>query len=112
MSDTPKRPLVELFTEFHEVTSQIQLEMSKVLVTHDEGSKRLKSQLKLPDAAQMEILKTAAHQFVCFFPLAQMNRVNLISMVLALHSNLTDDPTFHDIFEEVNRKALDLPELD
>lgn len=116
MSDTPKRPPVELFTEFHEATSLIQLEMSKVLVTDKDAAKQLKELLKMPDCKQMEILEKAAHQFVSMMPMAQMNGVNLISMVMALHSNLTGDPTFHDIYDKVNRKvnrkALDLPEPD
>ena len=112
MTDEPQRPKPELFASFHEATSVIQLEMSKVLVTHDEAKRRLEAQLKLPDAAQMETLQTAVHQFISFQPLAQMNGVNLISMVIACHSNLTGDDTLHQIFEQINQRALGLPEHD
>jgi hypothetical protein len=106
----PKRPTLELFTDFHEVTSTLQIEMSKELVTGKQATKRLEAQLKQSDAAQMLILRQAADAFISFFPLAQMNRVNLTSMVFALHSNLTGDDTLHEIYEEINRRALGLPE--
>ncbi len=112
MTDEPQRPKPELFASFHEATSVLQLEMSRVLVTHDEAKRRLEAQLKLPDAAQMETLQKAAHQFVSFFPLAQMMRTNLVSMVIALHSNLTGASDLHEIYEQINRKALGEPEPD
>jgi len=108
----PKRPTLKLFIDAHEVTSTLQLEMSKALVTGKQAAKRLEAQLKQSDAAQMLMLRQATDAFVSFFPLAQMQRVNLTSMMFALHSNLTGDDTMHDIYEEINRRALGLPEND
>lgn len=110
--NNPKRPTIELFTDIHEVTSTLQIEMSRVLVTGKQAAKRLEAQLKQSDAAQMLLLRQAADAFVSFFPLAQMMRVNLTGMVFALHSNLTGDDTMHDIYEEINRRALGLPKND
>jgi len=98
---------IRLFKEFNAVSSSIQYDMARVLLTDENNRNELSKQLK-ENENQMEIrMNKAVHAFIGVMPLATMNHCNLFGKVLALHSNLTGDPLMHDTYDEVNRQTIE-----
>ncbi len=99
--------LVNLFEDFNAVTTVMQLEMSKALVTSPVAAERLKRQLKMSDSKAFQVLNEATFQFIRAFPLATFHDVNLSCRVFDLHSQITKDDTMHRVFEEINQRVYD-----
>jgi hypothetical protein len=36
-----------------------------------------------------------------------MNRCNMFTMIMAMHSNLTGDSIMHEVFRRINERALE-----
>lgn len=97
--------LVRLFTEFSEVSGQLQLDMSTALMSSEANKNTLRKQLKGSEESMQRILDKSVRGFVGAMPLASMNQVNLFIMALGLHTNLTGNSLIHDIIDHINQIA-------
>lgn len=103
--------LVKFFKTTNEVTGTIQKDISIALLRDPAVQKKLTAQLKMPENdAQLETDKVVK-AFIDEMPKATMNGYNLFGKVFAMHSNITGDPTLHDVFDEVNRQVFDEMEV-
>ena len=102
-----RKNLIRLFTEFNKITGKIQQEISRVLVEDEKVKADLKKQLKGSENDMEIVMNNAAYFFIKVMPLASMNGCNMFGKVLALHSNLTGDPTMHEVFDAVNQQVYD-----
>lgn len=101
---------LKFYREFNEVTSILQKDMSRSLLSDPRHRANLTKQLKLSENDVELLLDKAAYFLLSVMPLASMNRTNIIGRVIALHSNLTGDPMIHDLFEEITHEVLYGPE--
>jgi hypothetical protein len=98
--------LTGLFKQLAEITSELQLEISRALVENPVHKADLLKQMKTSENDMQLRVDRAVHGFVRTMPLASMNRQNLFMEALALHSNLTGNPLVHELLEEVNRQIF------
>ena len=106
----PERNITELvkyFKKTNEVTGAIQKDISIALLRDPAMQKKVSDQLKMSENdAQLETDKVVK-AFIDEMPKATMNGYNLFGKVFAMHSNITGDPTMHEVFDEVNRQVFD-----
>lgn len=104
--DRKRRDLLRLFREFNAVSSNLQIEMSKALITNPEAHAHLRRQLAGTENQMEEVMDNATKHFVSAMPLATMNRCNMFARVLGMHSDLTGDGTMHEVLDAINEEVL------
>ena len=87
-------------------TDDIQRDISIALALDPKHREKLAKRLKLTEEEMQKIIDNAVYVFLDAMMLATMNRCNMFTMAMAKHSNVTGDPVLHEIFGELNERAL------
>jgi len=106
LSEHEINELVEIFWQISRVTDDVQRDISIALTTHDACCKKLSQRLKLSEEEMQKLMDKAAHAVLDVMPLATMNRCNMFTMIMAMHSNVTGDGLMHEVFRRINERAL------
>jgi hypothetical protein len=99
--------LAEIFWQISKVTEDIQRDISIALAICPEQRKKLSKRLKLSEEEMQKLMDRAAMSVVDVMPLASMNRCNMLTMIMAMHANITKDGMMHEVFKRVNKRALE-----
>ena len=102
-----KLKLVRLFTKFNRVSSWIQNDIAKALLTDPKNRDHLAKQMKMSDHDQAVLLDQYTYNALEGMMLGTMNHCNMFGKTMAMHANLTGDPLMHDVFDEVNRQIVE-----
>lgn len=90
----------------NEVTSVIQVEISKAVVKDKGIREELEKQLKLTENEVETLIQNHVFQLIRLMPIATLHRVNLVLKIMSYHSNLTGDPLIHQLFGQLNEQIL------
>jgi hypothetical protein len=107
LSESDLDEIVESFWQISQITEDIQRDISIALTTHKDCCKKLSLRLKLSEEEMQKLMDKAAHAVLDVMPLATMNRCNMFTMIMAMHSNITGDPMLHEVFRRINQRALE-----
>ena len=107
LSDAELETIVENFWNISRITEDLQRDISVALTMDPEHRKKLSKRLKLSEEEMQKIFDRAVHTMVDAMPLATMNRCNLFTMLMAMHSNVTGDRLLHEVFRRLNQRALE-----
>jgi len=107
LSENELENIVETFWHISQITDDLQRDMSIALATDDGHRKKLSRQLKLSEEEMQKILDRAKLAVIDAMPLATMNRCNMLTMIMAMHTNLTGDSLMHEVFRRINERALE-----
>lgn len=107
LSEQELENIVETFWQISQITDDLQRDISIALTTDDNHRKKLSQRLKLSEEEMQKIFDRAVHGVVDAMPLATMNRCNMLTMIMAMHSNVTGNPLLHEVFRRVNKRALE-----
>ena len=103
--------LTYLLEDMCDLTSQIQEEMSHHLIQHDSVRKQVEKDNNGSENVAIEKMNRAILACVSQMPLATLNSVNLIMMIIAHHSKITGDPTMSRILNEIGSRNSNTAEL-
>jgi len=107
LSESDVDEIVESFWQISQITEDIQRDISIALTTHKDCCKKLSQRLRLSEEEMQKLMDKAAHAVIDVMPLATMNRCNMFTMIMAMHSNLTGDSIMHEVFRRINERALE-----
>ena len=106
LSESEIEDIVETFWQISRITDDIQRDISIAMTSHKDCCKKLSQRLKLCEEEMQKLMDKAAHAVLDVMPLATMNRCNMFTMIMAMHSNITCDGLMHEVFRRVNERAL------
>ena len=107
LSEDEVERIVETFWHISQITDDIQRDISIALTTNQGVCKKLSQRLKLSEEEMQKLMDKAAHVVLDVMPLATMNRCNMFTMIMAMHTNITADPLMHEVFRRINERALE-----
>lgn len=107
LSENELENIVETFWQITQITNDLQRDISIALATDDGHRNKLSKRLRLSEEEMQRIFDRAAHGVVDAMPLATMNRCNMLTMIMALHANITGDGLMHEVFRRINERVLE-----
>ena len=106
LSEQELEEIVNTFWHISQITDDVQRDISIAMTTHEGCCKKLSQRLKLSEEEMQKLMDKAAHAVLDVMPLATMNRCNMFTMIMAMHSNVTGDGLMHEVFRRINERAL------